>query len=105
MTTGTGGGSFVRSDVLLLLDYFVDHGRVSVGLSSRSDGQSMKASTNGRTSAPNGIIMINESQGDKPAFLQINQKGSTPTSATKTATMKITTSSGIPIGPMVFVFV
>lgn len=44
--------------------------------------------------------MINESQGDSPAFLQINQNGRTPTSATIMATMKIIISSGIPMGPM-----
>jgi hypothetical protein len=49
--------------------------------------------------------MINESQGDNPAFLQMNQNGRTPTSATMMATMKIIISSGIPMGPMVLILV
>ena len=49
--------------------------------------------------------MISDSQGDNPAFLQMNQNGRTPTTATITATIKIITNSGIPIGPIIFVFV
>lgn len=61
----------------------------------------MNAKTKGNTNAPNGIIMIMESQGDNPAFLQMNQKGTTPKAATIMAMMKSMTNSGIPMGPMI----
>jgi hypothetical protein len=65
----------------------------------------MNAKTKGKTNAPNGRIMIKESQGDNPAFLQINQNGRTPTSAIMMAMIKSITNSGIPIGPIIFGFV
>ena len=46
--------------------------------------------------------MISDSQGGNPAFLQMNQNGRTPTTATITVTIKIITNSGIPIGPITF---
>ena len=91
--------------LVCFFDYLGDHCRVGACLSPRRAGHSMNARTNGRTSAPNGIIMISDSQGGNPAFLQMNQNGRTPTTATITATIKIITNSGIPIGPIIFVFV
>ncbi len=44
-------------------------------------------------------MMSNESQGDNPAFLQMNQNGRI---ATGTAITSSNINSGIPIGPMVF---
>ena len=49
--------------------------------------------------------MIKESHGDNPAFLQMNQNGRAPTTATIMATMKIIINSGIPMGPMIFILV
>ena len=62
----------------------------------------MNARINGKTRAPKGMIIINDSHGDSPAFLHINQNGKTPTNAIIMPTMKIMISSGIPIGPIIF---
>ena len=62
----------------------------------------MNANTKGRTNAQNGISIISESKGDKPAFLQMNQNGRTPTIARMMAMIRININSGIPSGPMIF---
>src|ERR1700756_5774905 len=41
--------------------------------------QSAKARTYHRMRPPRGTMLSNESQGEKPAFLQMNQKGTTTT--------------------------
>ena len=64
------------------------------------DGQSMNARMNGRISAPNGMIIRHESQGDNPAFLQMNQNGSTPTSAKTAPRSRMIMISGVPRGPI-----
>lgn len=56
--------------------------------------------TNGKTITPHGTKTINDSHGDKPAFLQINQNGKMPSTVTNIPTMKIMINSGIPNGPI-----
>ena len=49
---------------------------------------------------PKGISIRIESQGLKPAFLQINQKGNIPKTPPKTPINRMTTNSGYPKGPI-----
>jgi hypothetical protein len=54
---------------------------------------------NGRTIAPKGISVSSDNQGEKPAFLQINQNGRTPTKPTRIPIRRIRRISGPPRGP------
>jgi hypothetical protein len=59
----------------------------------------MIANMSGKIRTPNGTSISNESQGDSPAFLQINQNGRTPRPAPITTMNKTMMSSGPPKGP------
>jgi hypothetical protein len=54
---------------------------------------------NGRTTAPNGMIIRHDSQGDSHAFLQMNQNGNIATSA-KIPRRRTMIISGVPRGPI-----
>ena len=60
----------------------------------------MNASRNGRIKAPIGINAIRDSQGDRPAFLQMNQKGRTMTAVRMVRSTRITSNSEVPKGPI-----
>ena len=65
-----------------------------------SAGQSVKAMMKGRMRMPKGMRIKTDSQGDKPAFLQMNQKGRTPTATKAADRMRTMMTSGVPRGPM-----
>ncbi|CAN5893581.1 hypothetical protein BH11VER1_BH11VER1_01470 [soil metagenome] len=58
----------------------------------------MNASSHGKMIAPKGINRSNESHGDNPAFLQMNQNGTTATKATIPMSNTMTSNSMEPSG-------